>query len=96
MLATVVWSLAILAILVLVDRLLLRLESRGWINYRRRGLSRSGAAYHSLTLQSIFNPGAEHVKEIKYQEVREQDESGDPPAPEAGELDQRSHRPEKG
>lgn len=96
MLATVVWALAILAILVLVDRLLLRLESEGWINYRRRGLSRSGAAYHALTLHSIFNPRAEHVREIKYQEVQEQDESGDASAPEGGELDRRRDRPEGG
>lgn len=67
--------------LVLLDRLLLRLEARGWINYRRRGLSRGGAAYHALTLQSIFNPSAQHLQDVQYEQVVQRDESGDPPPP---------------
>lgn len=73
----VVWGVALLALLVLLDRLLLGFETRGWINYRRRGLSKGGVAYHVLQLQSIFNPGAREVIEAKYREVREEDDSGD-------------------
>ena len=87
------WIIAIGALLVLLDQALLWMERSGWINYRRRGLSRSGAAYHGLVLESIFNPGAENLLEVKYTQEQEQDESGDtnrperddksPPAPEA-------------
>ena len=76
-----VWLVVGLVAGVLLDRLLLRAEARGWINYRRRGLSRGGAAYHTLTLHSIFHPGAEHLQEVRYQQVEERDDSGDPPPP---------------
>lgn len=79
MLSTVLWALGVLGALLVLDRLLLRLERKGWINYRRRGLSRSGAAFHALILQSIFSPGAEHLVEVQYQQVEEHDDSGDPP-----------------
>lgn len=79
MLSKALWALVMLGALLLLDRVLLRLERKGWINYRRRGLSRSGAAFHALTLQSIFSPGAEHLVEIQYQQVEEHDDSGDPP-----------------
>jgi hypothetical protein len=75
------WLLLGLAVLFLLDRLLLRFEARGWINYRRRGLSRGGAAYHALTLHSIFAPSAEHIQDVQYQQVEEHDDSGDPPSP---------------
>lgn len=75
------WILGAVALLVVLDRLLLRMEARGWINYRRRGLSRPGAAYHSLTLQSVFDPRAESLQQALYEEVEEREESGDPPAP---------------
>ena len=65
----------------LVDRLLLFLESKGWINYRRRGLLRGGASYHSLTLQSIFDPAAENLQDARFEQIEERDDSGDPPPP---------------
>ena len=64
-----------------VDRLLLACEARGWINYRRKGLLRGGASYHSLSLQSIFDPGAENLQIARYEQVEERDDSGDPPPP---------------
>lgn len=89
------WVLAVALALLVADRLLLRAERRGWINYRRRGLSRSGAAFHSLTLQSIFQPSAEHLIEARYTETEEEDDSGDPPGdrdpqPLDGPLDSRT------
>lgn len=74
-----IWVLVAILATVALDRLLLSAERRGWINYRRRGLSRPGAAYHALTLQSIFQPGAEQLQEVQYTEIEEADESGDPP-----------------
>lgn len=64
----------------IVDRFLLRIERLGWINYRRRGLSRPGAAYHALQLESVFNPAAEHVVEAKYADQEKGAESGEPPS----------------
>lgn len=61
------------------------MEGNGWINYRRRGLSWSGAAYHALLLESIFNPAAAAIIEIKYADEKQQAESGDPNRPREGE-----------
>lgn len=67
------------------------MERNGWINYRRRGLSRGGAAYHALVLQSIFSPGAEHLSQVVYEQEVQRDDSGDPPGgdPEDDPLEQR-------
>jgi len=69
----------LLVLLVVVDRILLRLETGGWINYRRRGLGRGAAVYHTLELHSIFDPAARPVLEVRYGQEREDDESGAPP-----------------
>jgi len=68
------------AVLLLLDRLLLRMEEWGWINYRRNGLSRGAAMYHTLQLTAVFQPEMQHVIETKYEVREEADESGDPPA----------------
>jgi len=70
--------LVVLGVMWVLDHILLRLERQGWINYRRRGLSRPGTAFHALYLESIFNPRAEHVIEAKYSQQREDAESGGP------------------
>jgi hypothetical protein len=64
---------------VLLDRLLLRMEARGWIFYRRTRGVRGGAMYHAQELDSIFNPGMQHVQEAHVKQEQEEDESGDPP-----------------
>lgn len=75
---------AVLAGLLVLDRLLLRLEARGWINYRRRGLSGGAAAYHTLEIHSMLEPGMKEVREVKYSEEREEDDSGAPPGSDEG------------
>jgi hypothetical protein len=74
-----VWLLVLVVAAVLLDRGLLLLESRGWINYRRTGLSRGAALYHTFELQRIFTPGIQSVIEIHYGERRQEDDAGDPP-----------------
>lgn len=74
-----VYAIVVVVVLAGVDRLLLWFESRGWINYRRKGMSRGGALYHTLELHSIFDPGMENTMEIRYEERQEEDESGAPP-----------------
>lgn len=67
----------VLALLV-VDRVLLWMEARGWINYRRNGLSRTGPIYHTLELHSVFEPGMEEVQQVRVREEQQEDEAGDP------------------
>jgi len=74
------WIVAVGAGAYLLDRLLLLIEERGWINYRRHGASRGAAAYHALELQSIFDPSVKEVIEARWEERKEQDEAGDPPS----------------
>src|SRR5690606_36414262 len=81
----VVWVVLVVLLLGAADRLLLAMESRGWINYRRTGLSRGAALYHTFEIQSIFDPSIQPVIEIAYQEQKEQDEAGDPPARDSDE-----------
>ena len=76
---TLLWVAGGLGGIWALDRVLLWAEARGWINYRRRGLSRGGATYHALELQSIFNPSTREVMEVKYGEQEEVNESGAPP-----------------
>jgi hypothetical protein len=88
MIRLALWVIVIGAILLAVDRVLIFMERLGWINYRRRGLSRPGTAYHALLLESIFNPGAENIVEVKYTEERQHDDSGEPPGPQNGDEEE--------
>ena len=72
------WSAIVLAVVLLLDRLLLRIEAKGWMNYRRRGLSRGAAVYHLMEMHSVFDPGIQQVIEAEYRQQKEQDESGAP------------------
>jgi hypothetical protein len=71
-------TFVLISLLAVLDWLLLRAEARGWINYRRNGLSRPGAIYHVLELQSVFDPGIRQVIEISYEERKIRDHAGDP------------------
>ena len=74
------WLAVGLGAVLLLDRLLLHLEVRGWIFYRRTRGVRGRATYHAQELDSIFNPGMQHVQEAQFREEEEEDDSGDPPA----------------
>lgn len=73
----VIVAIAVVALLVL-DRLLLAAEARGWVNYRRSGLSRGAATYHILEMSSAFDPSFKEVQEAQVEDHEEQDETGDP------------------
>ena len=66
-----------------VDRILLRLEERGWIFYRRNKPNFKNAGSAFIELQAMFEPKARHVIERKEQEENEEDADGDgdPPVP---------------
>jgi hypothetical protein len=74
-------AFVITTVLLVLDRVLLTLESMGWLNYRRVGLSRGAATYHTLELSSPFQPGFEEVIEAKYAAEKDEDDSGGPPTP---------------
>jgi len=78
---TALWIAGAALALLLLDRLLLFLESRGWIYYRTTGLHRGAATYHLLELSSVFDPGFREIMEIRTEDEQQQDESGAPPAP---------------
>ncbi len=77
---------AALVALFVLDRLLLAMESRGWIYYRKsKGDSRPGDAF--LAVHQLIEPEKKHLLEVRQEEREEQDESGDPEDPEqAGRL----------
>ncbi len=65
--------------LFLADRLLLAMESRGWIYYRKKqgSGSRLGGAF--LHVQSILEPGKKYVIEETEKTKKEERHSGAPP-----------------
>jgi hypothetical protein len=65
---------------VALDRLLLWMESRGWIYWRRNRPARGASTYHMLELHSTFDPGIQHILEVTVKEEEDEDDSGDPPA----------------
>ncbi|MBT8461131.1 MAG: hypothetical protein KJO44_01320, partial [Gemmatimonadetes bacterium] len=65
------WIVLAFILLVLFDRLLLGLEARGLIFYRRTRGVRGGAMYHAQELDSIFNPGMQHVQEAHVKHEQE-------------------------
>lgn len=77
------WPLTAAAVLVglfALDRLLRRMERRGWIFYRERKPSGSGVANALGEFEAILNPAVREVV-VARQEQRAQDEDddGDPP-----------------
>ena len=77
--STVFWLTAVLLAALGADRLLLVLERRGWIFYRKTKGIRGRAMYYAQELDSVFNPGMKHVQEAHVQEEEAEDRSGDPP-----------------
>ena len=79
MLKWLAWAAVAVVVLLLLDRLLLRLEAKGRIFYRRTRGVHGGAMCHAQELDSIFNPGMQHLQEAHVKQEQEEDESGDPP-----------------
>jgi len=76
--AVVLWSLGFLVGLLLVDRILLYLEARGWIYYRRNKPGRGASTFHLLEWTSVLDPTQRQVIEVRVKEEKNEDESGDP------------------
>lgn len=81
------WIGGLVVGLVMLDRILLWLESRGWIYYRRNKPGRGASTYHLLEWNSAFDPTMRQVLEERTREEKEDEEAGDPPVPNPdGEL----------
>ncbi|MEE2777860.1 MAG: hypothetical protein VYE73_13985 [Acidobacteriota bacterium] len=66
-----------------LDRLLLWMESRGWMYWRRAQHRTGGAMGNALMeMQALLQPQARHVVEEQTRVRREESESGDAPSPE--------------
>lgn len=75
----IIWIVGLIAVAVAIDRLLLAMEARGWLYYRRTRGRRGGATYHMMEMHSIFEPGIQQVLELSVHEEQEEDDSGAPP-----------------
>ncbi|MGW8265822.1 MAG: hypothetical protein ACWGSQ_05595 [Longimicrobiales bacterium] len=76
---TVLGLLALAVGVFLLDRVLLWVESRGWIYYRRTKPGRGASTYHLLEWNAAFDPTMRVVQEERVKEEREEEESGAPP-----------------
>jgi hypothetical protein len=74
----ILWGLALAVGFFLLDRILLFLESRGWIYYRRTKPGRGASTYHLLEWTSVLDPSQRQVMELRISEERQEDEAGDP------------------
>ena len=72
--------LAILAALYLLDRLLLWMERRGWVYWRKTTRSTGpGMGNALLEIQSLVEPSARHALENRREVKEESPKPGDPP-----------------
>jgi hypothetical protein len=86
------WIAAAGIVLFLLDRFLLKMESRGWIYYRRKKPAQSSLGNAFLEIQSFLEPSKKELVEIKKEEKKEQADSGDPPKS-GQEIREESERP---
>ena len=76
---TVVWIAGSAFALFLLDKALLKMESRGWIYYRKKAPTRSSLGNAFLEVQSLLEPSKKAMVEVMKEEKKDQAESGDPP-----------------
>jgi hypothetical protein len=69
------WAIGILVALFALDRLMLWMEARGWIYWRK--VQRKGAGGDFLLGPDIFDPGKRYLEEAREEQVQEDEEDGD-------------------
>jgi hypothetical protein len=84
MMKVTLWLAGIAVLLLGLDRLLLRMESRGWIYYRKKKPNPAALGGACLEVQQLLEPSRTYVIEVMKEEKKEQAESGDPPESGAG------------
>lgn len=78
----VVKALGVVGGLLAIDQLLLRLESKGYLYYRKKSASGPSQGSVLVNLAAVFEPSKRYVIEAKRQEHHHVHENDDPPAPE--------------
>ncbi|HEY8376657.1 MAG TPA: hypothetical protein VIK91_09225 [Nannocystis sp.] len=76
------WPLTVVLVLVglfVLDRLLLAAERRGWIYYRVKKPSTTGAGNALVELQAMLNPASQHVIVAQKEQKAERTDDGGPP-----------------
>ena len=73
------WIAGAVIALFLLDKILLKMEARGWIYYSKKKPSRSSLGNAFLEIQSFLEPSKKELVEVMKDEKKEQAESGDPP-----------------
>ncbi len=77
--STIVILGVVLVVSLLVDRLLLRAEERGWIYYRHKRASPGTRAAAALELQAFLEPRtAYHAEALREPREEEDDDAGPP------------------
>ena len=79
MLEVLAWIAAVVLGLWALHRVALWAERRGWIYWTHRKASPGTAAGALLELQSLLEPGNQHVVESRLEDHSEENESGEPP-----------------
>ena len=64
-----------------MHRLLLWMETRGWVYYIHKKASPNTLGNAVLGVQQLFQPGTEHVLEVRQDERAQQDDAGGPNVP---------------
>lgn len=75
------WLGSLVVAALVLDRLMLAAEERGWIYWRRRKGSHGMAASAMLEIQRLIEPSKKYVLAARDEQAPEADEEGDPPSP---------------
>lgn len=79
MLAAALWIGGVVVTLLVIDRLALWAEARGWIYWRRKKAQTGAMSSMLMEMNVITNPSAQHVIEAKDAKKLEERENDDPP-----------------
>jgi hypothetical protein len=71
----VIWIGALAVALFALDRLLLWMEARGWIYWRK--VKRKGAGGGYVLGPDVFDPGKRYLEEAREEHITEEEEDGD-------------------
>jgi hypothetical protein len=72
-----IWLIGVPLALLGLDRLLLWMETKGWVYWRRTRRSRPRGGGYMTPLSGMFDPGANYLAEAFEERVLEEQESGD-------------------
>jgi hypothetical protein len=79
MLAAALWIGGVVVTLLVIDRLALWAEARGWIYWRRKKAQTGALGSALMEMNVITNPSAQHVIDAKDAKKPEERENDDPP-----------------